>query len=133
MRCAIAFPLLHCGRGGTRRDRGGWVRVGGRRDIAFARDIEDHQFRADRALLAQFAVDRDDGAGDRRRQLDGRLVGHDVDERVVLADHLAGLDVPGDNLGFGRALADIGQLDDVTRHLTARRCSAGSRNRRAHR
>ena len=36
------------------------------------------------------AVDRDDLAGDRRRHFDRRLVGHHLDERVVLADRLPG-------------------------------------------
>ena len=116
-------PLPHRGSGETRRDSAGWVRVcgasrlGGSRKIPRPGHIEHHQLRPDRALLAGFAIDRDDGAADRRRQFDRSLVGHDVDERVLLADLLPGHDMPFDDLGLGRAFADIGKLDDVAAHL----------------
>ena len=86
------------------------------RRLALARHVEHHEVGADRPLLAGLAVDRDDSAGDRRGQFDRRLVGHDLDERIFFPDYLARLDVPGDDLGLGHALADIRQLDDVAGH-----------------
>jgi hypothetical protein len=55
--------------------------------------------------------------GDGRRDLDGRLVGHDRGEELVLQHRLADLDMPFDQLGLGHALADIGKLDDADSHL----------------
>ena len=51
-------------------------------------------------------------AGHRRGHFHRRLVGHHVDQRLVLRDPVADRDVPGDDLGLGRAFADIGQLED---------------------
>ena len=61
---------------------------------------------------ADLAAERDDVAGDRRRDLDRRLVGHHGGEDLVLEHRLADLDMPFDDLGLGHAFADIGQLDD---------------------
>ena len=55
---------------------------------------------------------------DRRGNFDRRLVGHHRGERRVLAHQVADFDVPFDEFGFGDALADIGQLDHVLRHVT---------------
>ena len=52
---------------------------------------------------------RGHGAGVRRRQLDQRLGGLDLDDDVVDRDHVADLDLPGHDLGLGEALADVGQ------------------------
>ncbi len=69
-------------------------------------------------------------AGDRRRHFDRRLVGHHVDQMLVLLDAVADRDVPGDDLGLGRAFADIGQLEDIASHLKlsiARRMASTTR------
>ena len=71
----------------------------------------------DRQHAADLAAQRDDGAGDRRRHLDRRLVGHHGGEDLVLQHRLADLDMPFDDLGLGDAFADIGQLDDARAHL----------------
>ena len=61
-------------------------------------------------------MERDDLAGDRRGHLDRRLVGHHVDERRVFLDDVADAHVPGDDLGFGGAFADVGQFENVLAH-----------------
>ena len=52
----------------------------------------------------------------RRRDLDGRLVGHHVGEGLVARDRVARLHVPGDELDLGDAFAEVGNLDDVDAH-----------------
>ena len=44
-------------------------------------------------------------------QLDQRLGRLDLDDDVVDLDGVAGLDLPGDDLGLGQALADVGQAE----------------------
>jgi hypothetical protein len=85
--------------------------------IPRALDLQLHQRRADRRHLAGLAMDRGHLAGYRRGHLDRRLVGHHVDQVLVLGDDVADLDVPGDDLGLGGAFADIGKLEDVVAHL----------------
>ena len=46
-------------------------------------------------------------------------VGQSVLEDQVLADRVADLDVPGDDLGLGDAFADVGQLEFVASHQSA--------------
>src|SRR6185312_10764112 len=108
------------------RRSGGWLPLTppGGRERGWLRlvrtvDLELDQRRADGALFADLAVDRDDPAGARRGKLDRRLVGHHLDEGVVLLDEIAGLDVPGDDLGLGGAFAGIRQLDDLAGHVSA--------------
>ncbi len=81
------------------------------------RDLQPDQLGPHRQHAADLAAQGDDGAGDRRRNLDRRLVGHDGGEDLVLQHRLADLDVPFDDLGLGDALADIGHLDDPRAHL----------------
>ena len=45
------------------------------------------------------------------RQLDGRLRGLDVDERLVERDGVADRDLPRHDLGLGQPLADVGQRE----------------------
>ena len=78
---------------------------------AFGFDHREH--RSDRNLVADFARQLDHLAGDRAFHFDRRLVGHHVGDLLVLADHVADLDVPGDDLGLGNAFADVGQLELV--------------------
>ena len=84
-------------------------------------DLELHQRRADGQLLAGFAVGGEHLAGDGRGQFDRRLVGHDVGDDLVLGDHVADLDVPGDQFGLGGAFAHVGQFEDVAAHPSALR------------
>ncbi len=55
----------------------------------------------------------DDDAGDGAGQFDRRLVGHDFGQDLVFLNRVADLDVPADQLGLGRAFADVGQFEDV--------------------
>ena len=67
-------------------------------------EVEDH---VDLALV--------DGLHDRaaggRRHLDGGLVGHDLDHGLVLLDRGPFGHEPLDDLAFGDAFADVGQLE----------------------
>ena len=75
--------------------------------------------------MAGFAVQGDDGAGDRRRQFDRGLVGHDLGEELILGDRVTHLDVPADKLGLGGAFADVGEFEDEI----AARCGRGGGGR----
>ena len=66
---------------------------------------------ADRDHLALGDQQRLHGAGVRRRQLDQGLGGLDLDDDVVDLDGVALLDLPGDDLGLGETLTDVGQLE----------------------
>ena len=57
-----------------------------------------------------------DGAGERRRQLDERLRGLDLDEHVVDGDRVAGGDAPRHDLGLGETLADVGEEEGLGAH-----------------
>ena len=83
---------------------------------AGALGLEHHQHRADGIMSPSSPASSSDLAGDRAIHLDRRLVGHHVDELLVLVDRVADLDVPGDDLGLGDAFADVGQLEDVASH-----------------
>ena len=50
-----------------------------------------------------------------RRDLDRRLVGLDLDERVVFGELLSLDDEPARDLALGQALAEVGQLE-LVRH-----------------
>src|SRR5690606_8973233 len=78
----------------------------GRSDIALPLDLERRQRTADGHLLAGFAVQGDDLAGDGGGDLDRGLVGHHLGEDLVLGDRVADGDVPADQLGLGGAFAD---------------------------
>src|SRR5439155_22679625 len=82
---------------------------------AFLVDHDVHL--ADRANVAVLVVDLRDRPGARRRQLDRRLVGHHLDERLVELDLVADLDLPRDDLALDDAFADIRHVE-VEAHLT---------------
>ena len=82
----------------------------GHRDLAVA---DDDERSADRDELAFGHEDARDGAGGRRGDLDRRLVGVDLDERVVLLDVLADLDEPAGDLALGDPLAEVRKLELV--------------------
>ncbi len=88
-------------------------------DIAGTLDLELHQRRSDRRHLPRLAVQGDDLACHRRGHLHRRLVGHHVDHVLVLVHVVADLHMPGDDLRFRRAFADIGQLEHITTHPQA--------------
>ena len=50
-------------------------------------------------------------SGEGRRNLDGSLVGLDLDQRRVLGDHVALADEDLDDLGLGQALTKVGQRE----------------------
>ena len=80
-------------------------------------DLDADQLRSDREHLSDLAAEREHLAGDRRRDLDRRLVGHHVGEPLVLDDRVAGRDVPDDELDLGDAFAEVGDADDVDAHV----------------
>ena len=55
-------------------------------------------------------------AGSGRFNFHRRLVGHDIDEVLIFLDHVADIHMPGDDLGLGRAFADIGKLENKNTH-----------------
>jgi hypothetical protein len=77
--------------------------------------VDHDQHRPDRRDLALGDEDPRHGACCGRRDLDRRLVGLDLDERVVLRDLLALRDEPARDLALGQPLAEIGQLE-LIRH-----------------
>jgi hypothetical protein len=79
-------------------------------DLAIA---DDHERSADRDELTLLDEDARDRPGRRRGDLDRRLVGLDLDERIVLGDRLADLDEPAGDLALADALAEIGELELV--------------------
>jgi hypothetical protein len=91
-----------------------------RRGLApVAADDDDH--RPDRDDLAFGGEDARDDAPGRGRDLDRRLVGRDLDERVVLGDRVALADEPARDLALGQALAEVGQLELVRRQVSRSR------------
>jgi hypothetical protein len=73
--------------------------------------LERHQRGADLDALADVAVELVDDARVRRGDLHQRLLGLDLDERLVQLDLFAFLDEPGDDLGFLQPFAEIGKLE----------------------
>jgi hypothetical protein len=65
--------------------------------------------------------------GEWRRNLDGGLVGLDLEQRRVLGQHVTLVDEHLDDLGFGESLAQIRECER-SRHSTLR--TRGSRGRR---
>ena len=84
------------------------------------------QLSADRQQLPDFAAQRQHAPCNRRRNLDRGLVGHDIGERLVLGHVVAGLHVPGHQLDFGDAFAEVGHLDDVNVHGSTARLNAAA-------
>src|SRR5205823_3493294 len=77
--------------------------------------LDDHEHLADGTDVAVLEVDLADRPGARRRQLDGRLVGHHLDERLVELDLVAHLDLPRDDLALDDTLTDIRHVE-IERH-----------------
>ena len=89
----------------------------GSRSAALSFNLDQH--RTDGDLVADFAGQLLDHAGDRRFHLDRRLVGHHVGELLVFLDLVADLDVPGDDLGLGNAFANVGELELIETHYAS--------------
>jgi hypothetical protein len=84
---------------------------------AAARYLQADELGANREDTANLAREGNNGAGDRRRDLYCRLVGHDGGKDLVLQDRLSDRNMPFDDFRLGHAFADIGQLDDARAHL----------------
>src|SRR5881628_81937 len=107
------------GRGGRRgrdgHDRWRWSRGrpgrlwSGRGRLA--RFAEHDERVADLDDLAFFRPELEDLSGDRRRDLNGDLVRHDLDDWVVLFDGVPFLHEPLDDLAFVDAFPDVGKLE----------------------
>jgi hypothetical protein len=88
-----------------------------RGNVARPFDFEPDQLGADSQHVADLAAEGNHAPGHRRRNLDRRLVGHDVGKRLILDHGSTGLDVPFDKFDLGDALADVRHLDDMDSHL----------------
>ena len=118
LRCR-AGRRLRCRIGGWRLRRGrcgNGVPAVRRRRCTTARALDADQLGADGQHLADFAAERQHAAGDGGRNLDRRLVGQHVRERLIFVHLVADLDVPGNEFDFGDAFAQIGHLDRVCAH-----------------
>ena len=102
----------------------------GRRLVRVA-DRDDRRADGDRLALGHHQGEH--RAGVRRRQLDQRLRGLDLDDDVVDRDDVADLDLPGHDLGLGEALADVGQLElrhaGAPQKLSERSTASSTRSR----
>ena len=110
-----------------------WLGQRGAARHALGAVVADHdEHRPDRDDLALRDEDPRHLAGGRRRDLDRRLVGLDLDERVVLGDLLALGDEPARDLALGQALAEVGQLELVRHGGGFYREAGRPRHRRRH-
>ena len=94
------------------------MRLGCARRIPFAGNLQADQIGPDRNFVADLGAQPSDLAIHRRGDLDRRLVGHHGGKGRVRAYQVADFDVPLDELGFGDALADVGQPDYMLCHVT---------------
>src|SRR5213594_1701390 len=109
-----------CLRSCRRRWRGG--RSGGLgpgRD-GLARLSEHDEGAADLHDLALFRAELKDLSGDGRWDLNGHLIRHDLDDRVVFLDGVSLFHEPLDDLAFVDALPDVGELELAGHRLLSR-------------
>ena len=74
---------------------------------------DQRERRADRCDLAVLGEDPEHDPADRRPQLDGRLVGLDLDDRLVLDDRVTLAHEPAGDLPLGQPLAELRQRERV--------------------
>jgi hypothetical protein len=79
-----------------------------RGDSSFVTNFKTHQIRANLDDIADLGSKPNDLSVDRRRDFHRRLVGHDRRENRVLSNHVADLDMPLNEFGFGDTFADVG-------------------------
>src|SRR5258707_5788861 len=79
--------------------------------------FEHQNLAADRENLARLAAHGNDPPGHRRGYLDRCLLRHHVDDMLVLIDHVADLDVPGNKFRLRRALSHVRQFENIPAHL----------------
>ena len=91
------------------------IRRGGRRGRAPGHG-ERHERIADVDRLALPRVQFGDDARVRRRKLDEGLGGLHLGDDLVELDGIPFGDAPGDDVGFGQALAEVGQPELAQRH-----------------
>lgn len=84
--------------------------------VAAAFDFDTDQLAADRHHLTGLAAQGQYLAADRRGDLHGGFVGHDIGYHLVFGDHIADLDEPLHQLDLCDAFADVRHLDDVRAH-----------------
>ena len=91
--------------------------------------VERHQRLADRDGTARRPVQRGHHPRERRRDLDRRLRGLDLDEWLVQRDGVADLDEPGDDLAFLETLAEVRHREHPPGHqyFTVPRIAAAMR------
>ena len=104
-RCRAHLPVAAARRGRRRRPR---------LNLRAVRSDHD-QNGPDRHDLALGDEDLRDGSSRRRGDLDRRLVGLDLDQRIVLRDLLALAHEPARDLALGQPLAQVGQ-PELVRH-----------------
>ena len=85
-------------------------------DLRFGFQDIEHRARLHHIALSDKLLD--DHACTGRGQLDGRLVGHHLDHRLVFGHALADRDKPFRDLGLGEALADVWKAKFESRHST---------------
>ncbi len=80
--------------------------------------------------LADLAAERLDDTGERGRQLHDRLRRLEFDDGLVDRDLVTRRDEPGDDLGLGQALAEVGQ-DELAAHASHSQESSAASTRSA--
>ena len=120
-------PTRHQRRASRRSVRFGRDRIVAA-ELELARLADDDELRADGRDLAFGDEDPQHGSAVRRRDLHGRLVGLDLDERVVLGDRLALRDEPAGDLALRETLAEVGEPERA-RHHARLSCAAARRAR----
>ena len=102
---APAAGAAGCGRGGAGRRAAG---AAGRGRGTF---VERQDDLADGDLVAALDLDLGDRAGHRRRHFDGRLVGLELEDGLILGDRVADLDEDVQHVAALDAVPEVGNLE----------------------
>jgi hypothetical protein len=105
----LGHPEVGIGLGLLGRARVGAARRLGRLGRRGVADRDDRRTDGNGLALGHHQLRND--AGERRRQLDQRLGGLDLDQDLVDRDGVTLLDLPGHDLGLGETLTHVGQLE----------------------